>query len=125
LRVQAELLDLQNPAFEGLSVMLVTLESRTVQELSGEPAQPLQIEVDGLWRTAEPLTPGHPAWDQLRRLAATFNPPDYIPPGSGVGFKQLFGLSADDTARFSAVSFAWGEYQIELRDFSMPEQNNE
>ena len=125
LRLQVDQMELQHPDFSKHGILLVALESRTASTLEAESAKPLEITIDGRRHTAVPLTQEHPAWQRLKNIAGTFAAPPLLPPGSGIAFKQLFTVPADDIVRFSAVSLEWGEYHLQLQDYQMREPQDE
>jgi hypothetical protein len=111
-------LDLQNPAFADYTVLLCTLESHSALELAGVTASPLTLTLaDGATLQAEPLTPAHPLYNRLDKLADTFTPPSALPSGTGIAFKQLLALPRPGTSAVSAVLLSWGCYEMEVPYF--------
>jgi hypothetical protein len=113
--LRVEPLQLRNPIYEKYTIMLCTLESNTSQDLDGAPAGLLCLRyADGKALSAEPLTPGHPLAAALAGLEGTFDPPQVLPSGVGISFKQMLAVARDSTQPVSAVRLQWGRYTIEI-----------
>src|SRR5436190_2157962 len=91
--VREALHKLDNPPFAQYTILLCTLQSETAQDLREDaPAALLLTRPDGAQLRGEPVTPQHPLWTQLRKLAPQFAPPDALPSGAGIAFKQLYAV---------------------------------
>lgn len=96
LSLRVEPLELQNPAFRGYSVLLVTLVSETAENLRAGDKSALSLTLaDGGSLSAEPLSERHPLWKSLGKMAGTFKAPEVLPSGQGKAFKQLYAVPLD------------------------------
>ena len=114
LRVQD--LEVQNPAFDGYTIVLCQFASHSALDISADSAGALECELAGGTRLdADWLTVTHPLWPNLAWGEETFQAPASVPSGFSPSYKQIFavpGLSIQDV---SAVRLEWGAYQFELR----------
>jgi hypothetical protein len=116
VQLRVEPLDLLNPAFEKYTVLLCTLRSETAADIvSDAPAALLVTVPDGVLLRAESVTQSHPLWRHLRRLAPQFGPPQALPSGAGIGFKQLYAVPRSSLPlNQCTVLLAWGGLSFEL-----------
>ncbi|GEM_PF-2251644 len=113
LELRLEPLPLKNPAFADYTVYLCTLSSLTPLVLRDARNAVLTIDLsDGARLTAQQLTPEHPLWEELQRLADAFQPPPILPSGGGTAFKQLFAVPNLCPSDISTVSLRWGDYEL-------------
>lgn len=121
LEFRLEPLALRNPAFTEYTVFLCTLSNQSPLVLRDAHGSALTIDLsDGTRLTAQPLGHEHPLWEELDRLADTFQPPPIMPSGGGTAFKQLFAVPDLCPRDISTVSLRWGDYEL-----SVPYYENE
>lgn len=113
IRIRLEPLELRNPAFNGYTVYLCTLQSNTALDLTAEEQGALTVYLtDQAQLSAVSVNPQHELWPALDRIAHTFAAPAALPSGAGIAYKQLFAVPRLSRDRISAVSLWWGDYQL-------------
>jgi len=112
LRVEA--LELQNPAFKDYTVLLCTFNSNTAQDVFDEPGGALELVLpNGDWAGSNLVSPEHPLWPNLQRLAPQFEPPGALPSGAGLTWKQLYAIPLASLAlNQCTLSLDWGGYHF-------------
>jgi hypothetical protein len=117
LSLRVEPLELQNPAFRGWTVLLVTLVSETSENLQAGDASALSVTLaDGTDIAPERLSKGHKLWQKLGKMAGTFKAPEILPSGQGKAYKQLFALPRESFDPASA-SLRWGGMDLSARRY--------
>lgn len=117
LSLRVEPLALQNPAFEGWSVLLVTLVSETAENLRAGDASALSLTLaDGNTLSPERLAKDHPLWPKLGKMAGTFKTPEVLPSGQGKAFKQLFAVPLD-SLDIQSASLRWAGMDLTARRY--------
>jgi hypothetical protein len=113
LALRVEPLELRKPAFQNYTVLLCTLESNTALSLRESGVPLLQVKLlDGRLLEAQALTPSHPLYGDLTRLADSFAPPPALPSGALIAFKQIFDAPGVTNLPVSAVVLNWGGHEI-------------
>lgn len=121
LQFRLEPLELQRDLFNDYTIYLCTLSSQSALDLSArDQAQLIFLLADGSRIEAQLLGPEHPLWAGVERLAATFELPPALSPGTAVAFKQVFGADISIQA-ISAVLFDWGQYGMVIPNFRIQE----
>ena len=88
VRLTVEPLELKNPVFSEYTVMLITIESNCGELIRAESIGSLGVELpDGVLVLPDQLSPEHELWENIKRLADTFEPPLFIDPGSSSAFQ--------------------------------------
>ncbi len=115
VRLTVEPMELKNPVFDEYTVMLVTIESNSGDLISAETFGSLSVELqDGVVVFPDQLSQGHELWENIWRLADTFEPPPLIHPGSSSAFKQIYEVKNLGSKQILAVSLEWDGYIISV-----------
>lgn len=114
--LRIEPLVLKNPAFDNYTVLLCTFGSQTGHGVTDPPGGTLELALPaGTTLRADEVTEAHPLWEQLRHAAGQYGPPEFLPSGGGLAWKQLYSLPlARLPLNHCTLSLDWGGYHFDL-----------
>ena len=113
--LRIEPLELKNPVFEDYTIYLCTLESLNEADIYAGERNQLVLQLrSGDELEADVLDRGHPLWPHLGGQAEGFLPPEFLPSGHNVVFKQLYALPSLSREAVNSVSLHWDDYNFRL-----------
>ena len=107
---------LMNPAFAKHTILLFRLENRSPFPLgSGGKTACELVTVDGARWQLEELTPKHPLYPDLSRMAAQFRMPDSLRPGTIASFELILNRPAVAEKDIAYLVLSFGDWRIVIK----------
>jgi hypothetical protein len=101
--------------FAGYSFFLINVENRSAYSLDCKPFSLSFTLKDDLVLKPEAVTPSHPLYGRLERMADTFAPRDNVMPGATISFKAILAQPGLTQKDISFVQLRLGERLVIIR----------
>lgn len=107
-------MELKNPAYANYTMFLFRIVNRNYDVLPLAGTEVKVLDTGGKWWQAEKLSEAHPLWQNVRRLASTFEPEDRALPGRVVSFKKVYASPNLTKGKIRLILLKAGEVEVEI-----------
>ncbi len=114
VEADATVMELKNPAYANYTMFLFRIVNRNYEVLPLAFTEVSVLDTAGKWWRAEKLTETHPLWQNVKRLAATFEPEERALPGRVVSFKKVYASPNLTKGKIRLILLKAGEVEVEI-----------